>query len=122
MIIFKRLNHVQICIPRGKEDEARRFYTGVLGLQEIPKPASLIANGGLWYAIAGIELHIGVEDEVVKTKRHPAFEISDIASARLLINKCGLKINEEPLIPGRTRFSFIDPFGNRIELLQMISA
>jgi catechol 2,3-dioxygenase-like lactoylglutathione lyase family enzyme len=38
MINFKRLNHIQICIPVGKEMEARRFYTDILGLEEIPKP------------------------------------------------------------------------------------
>lgn len=118
MITFKRLDHVQICIPRGKENEARKFYTDLLALQEIPKPASLIANGGLWYKIADVELHLGVEDVMARSKRHPAFEITDVAAARLLLEKAGMQINEEPDIPGRTRFSFIDPFGNRIEFLQ----
>jgi catechol 2,3-dioxygenase-like lactoylglutathione lyase family enzyme len=118
-INFKRIDHVQICIPKGAEDEARVFYTGVMGLKEIPKPASLIANGGLWYEIADIELHLGVEVEMIKSRRHPAFEISDVAAARkLLENK--VQIVEEPVIPGRTRFAFIDPFGNKIELLQMV--
>lgn len=30
MINFKRLNHLQICIPVGKEDEARKFYTDII--------------------------------------------------------------------------------------------
>jgi hypothetical protein len=110
MITFKRIDHVQICIQPGKEDDAREFYGGLLGLQEIPKPESLIANGGLWYKIADVELHIGVEPVVAKSKRHPAFEITDVAAARLLLEENGIKINEEPGIPGRTRFSFIDPF------------
>ena len=59
MIEFKRIDHVQICIPEGKEDEARAFYTGVIGLKEIPKPESLIPNGGLWYQVADVELHLG---------------------------------------------------------------
>jgi catechol 2,3-dioxygenase-like lactoylglutathione lyase family enzyme len=119
VINFKRIDHVQICIPKGAEDEAREFYAGVIGLKEIRKPASLVANGGLWYQIADVELHLGVEAEVVKTRRHPAFEISDVAAARkLLENK--VQIVEEPNIPGRVRFAFIDPFGNKIELLQMI--
>ncbi len=117
-INFKRIDHVQICIPKGAEDDARKFYGGVMGLKEIPKPASLIANGGLWYLIADIELHLGVE-ETVKTRRHPAFEISDVAAARKLLEDI-VQIVEEPIIPGRMRFAFIDPFGNKIELLQMI--
>jgi len=119
VINFKRIDHVNISIPKGKEDEAREFYTGVLGLQEIPKPASLIANGGLWYQIADFELHLGVEAEVAITRRHPAFEISNVAAARELLGN-HVQIVEEPEIPGRVRFAFIDPFGNRIELLQML--
>jgi len=120
MINFKRFDHVQICIPKGKEDEARKFYTDIMGLKEIPKPASLLANGGLWYQVADVELHLGVEQEVVKTRRHPAFEITDVAAARAILEKI-VEIVEEPCIPGRERFAFIDPFGNKIELLQMMS-
>ena len=88
-------------------------------MKEIPKPASLIPNGGLWYQVADIELHLGVEAEVIKTRRHPAFEIDDVAAARNLLQGI-VEILEEPYIPGRERFAFIDPFGNKIELLQMV--
>jgi 4-hydroxyphenylpyruvate dioxygenase-like putative hemolysin len=46
MIHFKRLDHVKICIPSGKEHEARQFYTKIIGLTEIPKLQALIPNGG----------------------------------------------------------------------------
>ena len=62
MIRVKRLDHVQNCIPFGAEDEARAFYTGVLGSKEIEKPESLKPNGGFWYKVGDIELHIGVEN------------------------------------------------------------
>ena len=52
MIDSKRLDHVQLCSPVGKENEARKFYTDIIGLVEIPKPKELIKNGGLWYQIA----------------------------------------------------------------------
>jgi catechol 2,3-dioxygenase-like lactoylglutathione lyase family enzyme len=119
MIDFKRINHVQISIPKGKEDDARAFYTDIIGLTEIPKPASLLANGGLWYQVADIELHLGIEAEI-KTRRHPAFEIADVVAARTLLQDI-VEIVEEPHIPGRIRFAFIDPFGNKIELLQLIN-
>jgi catechol 2,3-dioxygenase-like lactoylglutathione lyase family enzyme len=118
MITFKRIDHVQISIPKGTEDEARAFYTGVMGLKEKPKPASLMANGGLWYQVADVELHLGIEPEIM-TRRHPAFEITDVAAARAMLED-KVEIVEEPYIPGRTRFAFIDPFGNKIELLQML--
>jgi len=74
---------------------------------------------GHWFAIGNIELHIGVEDFQIKTIRHSAFEVVDIAAARKQLEKQGVKISEEPVIPGRERFSFFDPVGNRMELLQL---
>lgn len=47
-IVIKRLDHIQICIPIGAEDEARDFYMGVLGFTEIEKSETLKASGGLW--------------------------------------------------------------------------
>jgi catechol 2,3-dioxygenase-like lactoylglutathione lyase family enzyme len=118
MITIKRLDHIQICIPTGKVDEARQFYTGIIGLTEIPKPAALVPNGGLWYQLTDIQLHIGTENEINKSKRHPAFEVTDIRSARAYLESNGVKIKEDIQIPGQVRFSFFDPFGNRIKLLQ----
>ncbi|MGP8215961.1 MAG: VOC family protein [Bacteroidia bacterium] len=118
MINFKRLNHLQICIPKGKEEEARRFYTYVLGLKEIPKPEALMPNGGLWYQVADMQLHIGTENEMYKSKRHPAFEVENLQAAREHLEMHMIPIKEEIPIPGQKRFSFTDPFGNRIELLE----
>lgn len=118
MIEFKKLDHVQICIPKGKESEARQFYTTIIGLREIDKPEMLLVNGGLWYEIADIQLHIGVEDQTCKSKRHPAFEVTDLKKARQYLLSHGVSLKEEIQIPGQMRFSFNDPFGNRIELLQ----
>jgi catechol 2,3-dioxygenase-like lactoylglutathione lyase family enzyme len=118
MIQFKRLDHVQICIPKGMENEARNFYTEIIGLIEIPKPEALIPNGGLWYQVADIQFHIGTENEINKSKRHPAFEISNMEEARQYLVRHGVTIKDEIQIPGQRRFSFIDPFDNRVELLQ----
>ena len=118
MINFTRLDHIQICIPQGREKEARQFYTDVIGLTEIRKPEALIANGGLWYKVADIQLHIGTENEINRSKRHPAFEVSSLEQARAHLIHHGVTLNEETQIPGQKRFSFFDPFGNRIELLE----
>jgi catechol 2,3-dioxygenase-like lactoylglutathione lyase family enzyme len=120
MIRFKRLDHFQVCIPTGKEEEARKFYTGIIGLTEIPKPKELLVNGGLWYKIADIQFHIGTEDEINRSKRHPAFEITQLDIAKSYLLKNNVPIKEEIQIPGQRRFSFIDPFNNRIELLEKL--
>ncbi|MDP9048143.1 MAG: VOC family protein [Bacteroidota bacterium] len=119
MIVFTRINHIHICAPPERLEEARRFYADVMGLTEVHRPEVFPAPGH-WFAAGDIELHIGVEDLQIETIRHSAFEVADIAAARKQLETHGIEISEEPVIPGRERFSFLDPFGNRMELLQII--
>lgn len=120
MIKFKRLNHVHISVPAERLEEARSFYTNVVGLQQVARPDEVFDAKGYWFAIADIELHIGIEPAMPRSIRHYAFEVNDINAARAHLQKNGVELMEEPIIPGRTRFSFIDPFGNRVELLQIL--
>ncbi|MCY7363336.1 MAG: glyoxalase [Ignavibacteria bacterium] len=115
-----KIDHIQICIPIGKEDEARKFYSEILSLIEIEKPEALKQNGGLWYEAGSIQLHIGVDNEVNNSKRHPAFEVEDLDIVREYLISKNIKIKEEIKIPGIKRFSFKDPFENRIEFLENI--
>src|SRR5205814_4988532 len=110
-ICFKRLDHVQLCIPFGEEERAREFYTRVLGLEEIEKPDVLKPRGGLWFKIADIQLHIGVEEMQGKSKRHPAFEVEGLNEIRKHLLENQVPMREEPRVPGLNRFSFFDPFG-----------
>ena len=115
---IKRLDHVQICIPFGEEEKAREFYTQVLGLEEIEKPDALKPNGGLWFKIADIQLHIGTEDMQGKSKRHPAFEVEDLEGIREHLREHSVRVKEETPVPGLKRLSFLDPFDNRIEFME----
>lgn len=118
MIHFKKIDHVQLCIPPGSEDEARAFYGTILGLKEIPKPDELLKNGGLWYEIADIQLHIGVEESnEISLKRHPAFVIDRFEEAKNFLKQQGVRLKEEVGVSGKQRLSIYDPFGNRIELM-----
>lgn len=119
-IQIKRLDHVQLCIPVGEEEQARDFYGRVLGFNEIEKPEALKANGGLWFEVADIQLHIGVEASIAKSKRHPAFEVEGLDAIRDYFRQQRIEVKEETPIAGQKRFSFFDPFGNRIELLERI--
>ena len=74
-IHFIKIDHIQITIPKGAEDDARSFYSGLLGLEEIEKPEALKQSGGVWFKIDNMELHLGIEENIIKTKSHPAFEI-----------------------------------------------
>jgi catechol 2,3-dioxygenase-like lactoylglutathione lyase family enzyme len=119
---IERINHVQISIPVGSEDEVRRFYCGVLGLAEVPKPESLKGRGGLWLTVGDQAVHFGTEEiaDRAASKRHVAFEVEDLAAARRDLERAGVKILEGIPIPDYDRFEFRDPFGNRIELMQQI--
>jgi len=119
-IKFNRIDHVQICIPQGKEQEARAFYIDILGLPEIDKPDDLRKNGGFWLKIADIQLHIGIEAQIHKSKRHPAFEVENFEEVKSYLIQNNVKIKEDRPIPGFNRYSLFDPFGNRIELLGKI--
>jgi catechol 2,3-dioxygenase-like lactoylglutathione lyase family enzyme len=91
------VDHVQIAIPRGEEETARTFYAGVLGLEEVQKPARLAGRGGCWFASGGISLHLGVEDEF----RPARAEVID-----------------DDALETHARAFVFDPFGNRIELME----
>jgi len=113
-----RLHHVQLAVPPGSEDVARRFYVGVLGMEEIPKPPTLAGRGGLWLRLASLELHLGVEAEFrAARKAHPAFEVDDLGALRRRLEGAGAGVRDDELLPGRSRFYTHDPFGNRLEFL-----
>lgn len=120
--MIRALHHTQISIPVGAEDDARAFYCDVLGLKEIPKPASLAGRGGFWVDLAGQQIHFGAEDGVErsKTKAHVAYLVDDLAGWRRKLTDSGCTVVDGIPIPGYDRFEFRDPFGNRVELLQEI--
>jgi catechol 2,3-dioxygenase-like lactoylglutathione lyase family enzyme len=120
-IDFKRLDHIMLCFPPGKEAEARRFYGEVLGLKEITDTGYPLPNGAIWYQMGDIQLHIRAEDAHETSQRHPAFEVNNLESARKLLESHNIELKNDSKIPDRNRFSFRDPFGNRIELIEMIS-
>ena len=105
--------------PARRETSAQ-FYGRLLGLREIEKPKELKENGGLWFEVADIQLHVGVEEAVAPSKRHPAFEVDDVPGVRRYLEENGVRTRDEPDVPGIRRFSFFDPFGNRVELMEKI--
>ncbi|MHB8206167.1 VOC family protein [Mucilaginibacter sp.] len=119
MITFKRINHIHIAVAPDRLEEAKAFYTEVIGLELIDRPNHLFKMPGYWFNIGDAQLHIGVEAPLPVSTRHTAFEVEDVdAALKYLEGK--VKLSEEPAVPGWRRFSFYDPFGNRIELLQVL--
>ena len=118
-----RLHHAQVTIPPGKgpEKQARDFYCRLLGLPEVEKPASLRARGGFWVDLAGQQVHFGVQDVDGREsmKNHLAYQVDDLETWRRRLSENGFIIQKSIPIPGIKRFEFRDPFGNRIEFLEV---
>lgn len=113
------LDHIQLAMPAGREAEARAFYGGLLGLAEIAKPAPLAARGGCWFAGAGVQIHLGVEDAFAPARKaHPALLVADLAASRVALEAAGVPIVPDDTLPDVRRFYAADPFGNRIEFIQ----
>ncbi|MCY7348799.1 MAG: VOC family protein, partial [Pyrinomonadaceae bacterium] len=115
--LILRVQHAQITIPKGAEDEARRFYCECLGLREISKPQSLQGRGGFWLEIGAFQIHVGTEDgfDRTKTKAHIAYEVESLQAWREKLLEDKIEIFEGVPIPQFQRFEFRDPFGNRVE-------
>ena len=112
-------DHVQLAIPPGGEGGARRFYAGVLGFQEVPKPERMAARGGLWFRAGPVAIHLGIESGMLASaKAHPALLVRDLDAwkAKLVAAGCEWRVSDE--IPGTRRAHTRDPFGNRIELVE----
>lgn len=118
-IDIRGLDHVQVVMPLGREAEARAFYTGVLGLREVEKPASLAARGGCWFEGPDMIIHVGAEVEFAPARRaHPALLVRDLAAARAHLAGAGAPLTPDDSLPDVRRFYTADPFGNRIEFIQ----
>ncbi|ETT74480.1 glyoxalase/bleomycin resistance protein/dioxygenase [Paenibacillus sp. FSL R7-277] len=120
---FYGLDHVQLAAPEGCEAEARRFFNGLLGWAEIPKPELLQKRGGVWFQCGIHQVHIGVQrDFVAATKAHPAFHVQHLNELRehLLQNNIQVTDDEARVDEGVRRFYIDDPFGNRLEFLEWL--
>lgn len=123
-----RLHHVQVSMPRGGEDEARRFYGEALGLSEVPKPPSLAGRGGCWFRaydgdVVLAEIHLGVDDPFhPASKAHPGLvceNLCELEETAERIERGGFDVSwaEKETFEGYLRFHARDGFGNRVEVM-----
>ena len=121
---IRGVHHVQVTIPLGQEDAARRFYCGVLGMREVVKPQSLAARGGFWLSPGGDGadplVHVGTEagGDRAATKAHVAYQVRGLPQWRQRLEQHGVRALDSIPIPGFNRFEFRDPFGNRVEMIE----
>lgn len=113
------VDHVQLAAPPGSEDALRAFYTGALGMTEIPKPPVLAARGGCWFASGPVQLHLGVEEGFHPAKKaHPGLRVTGIVAYAARLETHGVAVEWDGALPRHRRFYAHDPVGNRLEFLE----
>jgi catechol 2,3-dioxygenase-like lactoylglutathione lyase family enzyme len=113
------IDHVQLAMPAGGEDAARRFYGDVLGFDEIPKPADLSGGGGAWFRTGEVQLHLGVEADFRPAhKAHPVLRVEGLTALIVRCVDAGFPVERDVPLPGLERVHVADPFGNRIEFIE----
>lgn len=118
-----RLQHASVPMPVGGNDEARAFYNGILGMEEVTPPASLDPDRIVWFKAgdAGHEVHLFTSEgaEANNPAQHLCLQLDDIDAMRTHLETLGVPIEEPVKIRNRPRFNVRDPFGNLIELTQI---
>ena len=121
MTRLTHIDHIQLAIPEGKEDQARAFYGVGLGLTEVPKPDALKNKGGAWFESGSVQVHLGVDrDFRPARKAHPAFMVDGLAALRQRLGDLGYTHEDAAPLGDITRCMVYDPFGNRIELMEKL--
>jgi catechol 2,3-dioxygenase-like lactoylglutathione lyase family enzyme len=117
-VTIVRLDHVQLAMPEGREQDADAFYRDLLGFSVVPKPPALAARGGRWYEAGDVRLHLGVDATFrAATKAHPALVVDDLDALAARLDVAGVTPRWEDDQPGTRHFYVDDPFGNRLELI-----
>jgi catechol 2,3-dioxygenase-like lactoylglutathione lyase family enzyme len=116
---IRRIDHVQLAMPAGREAEARAFYEGLLCIREIPKPPNLAVRGGCWFEDGPLKIHLGVETGFRPARKaHPALLVDDLKDLVGVLREAGITVDDDEPLPGYLRVYADDPFGNRIELME----
>ncbi|HWE01816.1 MAG TPA: VOC family protein [Tepidisphaeraceae bacterium] len=111
----QRIDHVAIDIT--DVERAKAFYGGLLGLTEIPRPASF-TFGGAWYRIGPDILHLVSRPESIpEAPHHFCLYVPDIFDWARIVESAGFAVvwDTRYKIPGVDRFFMRDPDGNRVE-------
>ena len=120
MTVLVGLDHVQVAAPPGCEPRARRFYGELLELAELEKPEALRARGGVWFALGGQQLHVGVQDPFAPARKaHPGLLVraDKLVALAQRLSGGGVQVSWDEAIGGVRRFFAEDPFGNRMEFI-----
>ena len=123
----KTIDHVTIVA--SDLQRSTRFYTEVLGMEQVERPA--FGFPGCWFQAGSTQVHLNLEGEragkaglarqggtSMSTGFHYAFEVDDCAAAVARMEELGVPIAEGPKTrpDGVRQFYVHDPDGHLVEL------
>lgn len=119
-----RVQHVSVPMPPGSQEQARRFYGTVLGMREKSPPSSLAAQQLVWFDAGdgGHEVHCFADDQMTSNSaaQHLCLQVDSLPDFRSRLAEHGIDIEETTPITNRPRLFVRDPFGNLIEITQVL--
>jgi catechol 2,3-dioxygenase-like lactoylglutathione lyase family enzyme len=114
----RELQHVNVRYPAGAEGEARAFYAGTLGLDEVPKPPEFSPEG-LWFQLdEHAQLHLSPGEPAPPGPWHFCLVVDDFDALRHRLASAGAETEDNHTWAGRRRYYTRDPWGARIEILE----
>jgi|SRR5947209_13308997 len=118
------VQHVSVPRPPGSDahEQAIAFYSGILGLESIPKPRTLDSIEVTWFRHGDQEIHVyalGAGEATSHNSAHFCITVDDLDGARRELEGAGYSCEDPVAIPYRPRFFTRDPFGNQIEVTKI---
>jgi hypothetical protein len=87
----RHIDHIQLAMPGGCDDEARE----------------------------PLKVHLGVEQDFVPARKaHPALVAEGLRELAAGLQRAGYNVSRDQPLEGYDRLYVDDPFGNRIELME----
>ena len=114
MLNIHYLHHAAICVT--DLERAKAFYSGLLGLTELPIRG--IDSNRAWYQAGPCQVNLIVKDKAdPSSPRHLALCVDSIRTARKALEEQGVKLTKTTQVSNINRFFFEDPDGNRLEIV-----
>ena len=123
----KHIDHVTLVVRNV--EASRRFYVGLLGMKEVPRPA--FSFGGAWFQAGATLIHLIEEHDrsgpagypvevLVRSSRnhHFAFEVDDARAAAEKLKSAGIALLDDAKLrpDGAIQVFLTDPDHHVVEL------
>jgi catechol 2,3-dioxygenase-like lactoylglutathione lyase family enzyme len=118
-----KIQHVSVPMPPGESSRARTFYGEFLGMEEKAPPASLAAQELVWFDAGDAqEIHVFADASMnhASSGQHVCLQVDSMSTFRSRAAAAGVTLEETTPIPNRPRCFVRDPFGNLIEVTEIL--